>query len=135
MESVAGSLVIITALKLTLLQSCSLGSHNFSHIELCEDVYILVRPHVSIGRSYSNTCCARTSLHHHLYPVFRSKLGSCLIWYIPYDGLPRRWKNKKNRKRKSAKRDTRSCARTTQRVHRVSCFMHDRGKRPFHEAE
>lgn len=122
------SCVIITALKLTLLQSCSLGSHNFSHIELCEDVYILVRPHVSIGRSYSNTCCARTSLHHHLYPVFRSKLGSCLIWYIPYDGLPRRWKNKKNRKRKSAKRDTRSCARTTQRVHRVSCFMHDRGK-------
>lgn len=132
MESLAGSLVIITALKthtftIVLTRISQLLAHNFSHIKLCEDVYIyiLVRPHVSIGRSYNNTCCANQLTPSPIPGVPFETVGSCLIWYIPYDGLPRRWKNKKNRKRKSAKRDTRSlhAPHNVYIVYRVSCTI------------
>lgn len=132
MESLAGSLVIITALKthtftIVLTRISQLLAHNFSHIKLCEDVYIyiLVRPHVSIGRSYNNTCCANQLTPSPIPGVPFETVGSCLIWYIPYDGLPRRWKNKKNRKRKSGKRDTRSlhAPHNVYIVYRVSCTI------------
>lgn len=47
MESLAGSLVIITALKthtftIVLTRISQLLAHNFSHIKLCEDVYIYI---------------------------------------------------------------------------------------------
>lgn len=87
MESLAGSLVIITALKthtftIVLTRISQLLAHNFSHIKLCEDVYIYI---YLFDRTFqlavrTTTPVARTSLHHHLYPVFRSK-QLARAWY------------------------------------------------------
>lgn len=139
MESLAGSLVIITALKthtftIVLTRISQLLAHNFSHIKLCEDVYIYI---YLFDRTFQLAVRTTHLLREPAYTITYTRCSVRNSWLVLDMVYPLRRSSSPMEEQKES--EAKECqawhaqlARTTQRVHRVSCFMHDRGKRvPF----